>query len=311
MKPLREVYGESLLEFGKANKNVVVLDADLATSTRTVLFANECPDRFFDVGIAEANMASMAAGFAACNLVPFINTFATFAVSMCAMPIKCLVAYAKLNVKIMGGNNGLTGGYDGATHHCFDDINVMRAIPDMLVVSPSDPVMTRWMVKAFAQSHKGPAYASISRCGLGNIYAEDEQFEFGKAKCAKQGTDITIIAYGLSVARALKAAEILEQNNINARVIDMFTIKPIDEECVVKAAKETGAIVTVEEHSVVGGVGTAVAETLLSNNISVPFYKIGIKDCYTQSASYEQLVKIHSIDVEDIVDAAKSTLSKK
>ena len=189
MKALREAYGESLRKYGQANEKVVVLDADLATSTKTIMFAEACPDRFFDVGIAEANMVSMAAGFASSGFIPFINTFATFVASICAVGAKSLIAYSDLNVRLMGGNNGLTGGYDGATHHSFDDINVMRGIPNMLVVSPSDPVMMDLLIRTLIDDYRGPAYVSISRSGAGSVYTEGESFSLGKAKVVRDGAD--------------------------------------------------------------------------------------------------------------------------
>ncbi|RGX55208.1 MULTISPECIES: transketolase family protein [Anaerotruncus] len=308
---LRDVYGESLRKYGKANEKVVVLDADLATSTKSVLFAQECPDRFFDVGIAEANMVSMAAGFASSGYIPFINTFATFVASICALSAKSLIAYSGLNVRLIGGNNGLTGGYDGATHHSFDDINVMRGIPGMLVMSPSDPVMVDWMVRTLIEDYNGPAYVSLSRSGYDPLYQPGESFTIGKAKQLRDGADLSIFAYGLSVYRAKKAAEELAAEGISARVYDMFTIKPLDCEAVLAAARETGAIVTAEEHSILGGLGTAVAETLAKNRVCVPLETVGIRDCFTESGAYEDLVREFKIDVDSIKQAARDAVSEK
>ena len=308
---LRDVYGESLVKYGVPDEKVVVLDADLATSTKSVLFGNACPERFFDVGIAEADMVSMAAGFAASGFTPFINTFATFVASICAVSAKSLIAYSGLNVKLMGGNNGLTGGYDGSTHHGIDDINVMRGIPNMLVMSPSTPVMMDWMVKTLVQEHKGPAYVSVSRQGAGEVYEEGTSFTIGQAKTVREGTDATIIAYGLCVPRALQAAEKLAQEGINVRLVDMFTIKPIDRAAVISAAKETGAIITAEEHSVIGGVGTAVAEVLTEEGIAVPFKRVGIQDTFTQSGSYAQLVELYGVGADGIAQAVRETVARK
>ena len=308
---LRDAYGDSLVKYGVPNKKVIVLDADLATSTKSVKFGNAAPDRFFDVGIAEANMAAMAAGFAASGFIPFTNTFATFTASICALSAKSLIAYSHLNVRLMGGNNGLTGGYDGATHHSFDDINVMTGIPNMLVMSPSTPVQVDWMIRNLIDEYKGPAYVSVSRQGAGEVYKKDEAFEIGKAKQVKDGKDVTIIAYGLSVPRSLQAAEELEKEGINVRVLDMFTIKPLDHEAVIKAAKETGAIVTVEEHSTIGGVGSAVADVLAEEGIAVPFGKVGIRDTFTQSGSYAQLVEAYRIGVPDIEESVRAAVSSK
>lgn len=311
MKALREAYGECLRKYGQANEKVVVLDADLATSTKSVMFAQACPDRFFDVGIAEANMVSMAAGFAASGFIPFINTFATFVASICAVSAKSLIAYSDLNVRLMGGNNGLTGGYDGATHHSIDDINVMRGIPNMLVVSPSDPVMVDWLVRTLIDDYKGPAYVSISRSGAGDVYAQGESFTLGRAKEVRDGKDATVFAYGLSVARAAKAAEALEAEGISVRVCDMFTIKPLDRQAVVDAARRTGAIVTVEEHSIIGGLGSAVAEVLAEEGIAVPFTRVGIRDCFTESGSYDQLVEHFGIGASAIEEAVRAVVKKK
>ncbi len=308
---LRDAYGASLRKYGAENERVVVLDADLATSTKSVLFAKACPERFFDVGIAEANMVSMAAGFAASGFIPFINTFATFVASICAVSAKSLIAYSGLNVRLMGGNNGLTGGYDGATHHCFDDINVMRGIPNMLVMSPSDPVMVDWMVKELIEGYEGPAYVSISRSGEGAVYGSADGFEIGRANLVKEGKDAAIFAYGLSVPRALEAARILEEKGVSARVYDMFTIKPLDRAAVRRAARECGAVITVEEHSIIGGLGSAVAEVLAEEGLSVPFERIGIRDCFTESGSYRELVAKFGIDVPDIAAVAASAAGRK
>ncbi|NLI22876.1 MAG: hypothetical protein GX418_15185 [Clostridiales bacterium] len=308
---LRDVYGESLRRYGLANDRVVVLDADLATSTKSVLFGKACPDRFFDVGIAEANMVSMAAGFAACGYIPFVNTFATFIASIGAVSAKCLIGYSHLNVRLMGGNNGLTGGYDGATHHCLDDINVMRGIPGMLVTSPCDPVQMDWLVQTLIDDYRGPAYVSISRMGAGPVYKAGERFTLGKAKRVCAGADATVFACGLSVPRALEAVDRLRQEGLSIALWDMFTLKPLDEEAVRDAARETGAIVAVEEHSVLGGLGTAVAEVLAESGLAVPFRRVGIRDRYTESGSYPQLVEAFGLGVDAIADAVRQTVARK
>lgn len=308
---LRDAYGEALRKYGVANNKVVVLDADLATSTKSIQFGQECPERFFDVGIAEANMVAMAAGFASSGYIPFINTFATFAASICALSAKSLIAYSGLNVRLMGGNNGLTGGYDGSTHHAIDDINVMRGIPNMLVMSPSDAVMTDWMVRTLIEEYKGPAYVSVSRSNWGSLYTQADTFTIGKAKEVCGGDDISIFAYGLSVCRAQLAAEQLVKNGVSARVYDMFTIKPLDRDTVIRAAGETGAIVTVEEHSTVGGLGTAVAEVLAEEGIAIPFAKVGVKDCFTESGAYQQLVEAFGIGLDAIAEAVTACMARK
>ena len=308
---LRDVYGESLRKYGRLNERVVVLDADLATSTKSVLFGKACPDRFFDVGIAEANMVSMAAGFAASGYIPFVNTFATFIASLGTVSAKCLIGYSHLNVRLMGGNNGLTGGYDGATHHCFDDLNVMRGIPGMLVTAPCDPVQVDWLVQTLIDDYQGPAYVSISRMGARAVYGAGERFTLGKAKQIKAGVDAAVFACGLSVSRALEAIACLEQEGLSIALWDMFTLKPLDEEAVRAAARETGAIVTVEEHSVLGGLGTSVAEVLAESELAVPFRRVGIRDRYTESGSYPQLVEAFGLGVDAIADAVRQAVTRK
>lgn len=307
-KALRDVYGESLLKYARENEKIVALDADLANCSKTCMMAAEIPERMFDVGIAENHMIAMGAGFASCGFVPFVNTFATLAASMCALSAKALIGYSRLNVRIMGANNGLSGGYDGATHHALDDMSVMRGIPGMLVMSPSDAVMTDWMVRTLAEDYQGPAYVGVPRNGYENLYQEEEQFELGKAKQIAKGKDAAIFAYGLSVYRAKKAAEQLAAEGIWVSVYDMFTLKPFDREAVLRAAKETGAIVTVEEHSILGGLGTAVLETLAEEGIPASVRRLGIQDCYTQSGTYEELVAEFGIGISSIVDAVKELI---
>ncbi len=307
-KALRDVYGESLLKYAKENKKVVALDADLANCSKTCMMGKELPERMFDVGIAENHMIAMGAGFASCGMIPFVNTFATLAASMCALSAKALIGYSGLNVRIMGANNGLSGGYDGATHHALDDMSVMRGIPGMLVMSPSDGVMTDWMVRTPAGDYEGPAYVGIPRNGYENLYEEGEDFEIGKAKQLTDGKDAAVFAYGLSVFRAKKAAEQLAAEGIHISVYDMFTLKPFDREAVLRAARETGAIVTVEEHSIVGGLGTAVLETLAEGGEQVSVRRLGIQDCYTHSGAYEDLVTEFGIGIASIADAVKELL---
>lgn len=307
-KALRDVYGESLCRCAKENKKIVALDADLANCSKTCVMGAEIPERMFDVGIAENHMIAMGAGFASCGFVPFVNTFATLAASMCALSAKALIGYSGLNVRIMGANNGLSGGYDGATHHALDDMSVMRGIPGMLVMSPSDAVMTDWMVQMLAESYQGPAYVGVPRNGYENLYQEGEKFEIGKAKQIADGKDASIFAYGLSVYRAKKAAEQLALEGIRVRVYDMFTLKPFDREAVLRAARETKAIVTVEEHSIVGGLGTAVLETLAEEGVQTFVRRLGIQDCYTQSGAYEELVAQFGIGIPSIVDAVKKLI---
>jgi len=308
---LRDIYGKCIARIAEKNDKVVILDADLSNCSKTCYANDAVPERMFNVGIAEANMITMGAGFASCGFVPFVNTFATLAASMCSLSMKALISYSDLNVKLVGVNNGLCGGYDGSTHHALDDISMMRAIPNLLIACPSDAVMTEWMVDELANRHSGPAYVSMSRNGYAPIYSPDEEFEFGKAKCVKDGTDVSIFACGLAVTRALTAANKLEAEGITARVYDMFTIKPLDEEAVMAAAKETGAIVTVDEHSVIGGLGSAVVETVALAGAAIPIEKVGIKDCFTESGKYEDLIKKYGIGADDIIHAVYRVMERK
>lgn len=309
-RALRDVYGECLAEYARQNNKVIALDADLANCSKTCIMAETVPERVFDVGIAENHMAAMGAGFASCGFIPFVNTFAALAASMCSLTAKALIGYSGLNVRIMGANNGLSGGYDGATHHSFDDINVMRGIPGMLVMTPSDAVMMKWMVKTLIEDYKGPAYVGIPRNGYETLYQPDETFEIGKARQITEGKDAAVLACGLSVYRAVKAAELLETEGIHVRIYDMFTIKPLDRGAVIAAARETGAIVTVEEHSVIGGLGTAVLEVLAEEGIKTSVKRLGIQDCYTESGSYEDLVDEFGIGIRSIADAVKEIMEK-
>lgn len=308
---LRDIYGECLARYAAENKKIVALDADLANSSKSGMIQKTAPERLFDVGIAEANMIAMGAGFASSGFIPFVNTFATLAASMCALCAKAVISYSDLNVRIMGSNNGVGGGCDGATHHAIDDINVMRGIPGMTVLTPSDGVQLEWMVKTLVYDFKGPVYVSIPRQGYENLYEAGENFAIGKAKQLTSGTDAAVIANGLSVYRAKQAAEALEKEGIHVSLYDMFTVKPLDREAVIRAAKETGAVVTVEEHSVVGGLGTAVLETLAEAQLAVPVRRLGIQNCFTESGTYEELVKIYGMDAAAIVDAVHEVIGKK
>lgn len=303
-KDFRDVYGEAIAKAVQKNEKVVVLDADLSSSSRTSKAKDLVPERFFNVGIAEANMVAMGAGFATSGFVPFVNTFATLASSMCLLSAKALIGYSKLNVRIVGSNNGLGGGYDGSTHHCLDDIGNMRAIPGMLVLIPSDPFMIDWAVDTLSNDYEGPAYLSIARNGADPIYDESTEFIIGKAKKPRQGTDVAIIADGLCVSRAIAAADRLADDGISCSVYDMFTVKPLDKDAVLEAAGHR-AILTVEEHSVIGGLGTAVSECIAENGISIPFNKLGIQDCYTESGKYADLIHEFGVDAESIYQTVK------
>ncbi|MDF2533616.1 MAG: transketolase, partial [Clostridia bacterium] len=289
LKAIRDAFGEALQKLGEVNENVVVLDADVASSSKSILFGKAFPDRFFNVGISEANMAGMSAGMSLKGKIPFINTFAAFMILRAGDPIRSLIAYQKLNVKICGTYAGLSDSYDGASHHAIADIAFMRAIPNMTVISVSDAVETELATKAAAEFN-GPIYLRLSRAAVPTIYDENYKFEIGRGVQLTEGKDVTIIATGYMVHKALEAAESLKSKGIQARVVNIHTIKPIDSELLIQCAKETGAIVTVEEHNVYGGLGSAVAE-VLSGNYPVPIETVGVQDTFTESGDYEQLLE--------------------
>ena len=298
----REAYGQALAEIGEEIKNIVVLDADLSGSTKTAVFAKKYPERFFNMGIAEQNLMSTAAGFATCGKIPFASTFAIFATGRAFEQVRNSICYPKLNVKIAATHAGLTVGEDGATHQAIEDLAIMRALPNMTVINPADGVEARKAVRA-AALYKGPVYLRFGRLAVETIFDEDYEFEIGKGKVLKEGTDVAIIATGIMVGEALKAAEILEKDGKKAMVVNIHTLKPIDEEIILKAA-ECGAIVTAEEHTVIGGLGSAVAEVLAEKK-PTPMRRIGIKDQFGQSGKPGELLKLYNLTAEDIVKAAK------
>ncbi|SCY48774.1 transketolase family protein [Alkaliphilus peptidifermentans] len=299
----RDAYGDALIELGKENPNVVVLDADLSKSTKTHGFSKEFPDRFFNVGIAEQNLIGMAAGLATAGKIPFASTFAMFATGRAFEIIRNSVAYPKLNVKICATHSGLTVGEDGASHQSLEDIACMRAIPNMTVIVPADGIEAKKAIFAVAEKN-GPVYVRLGRPNVPVINDEDYQFEIGKGVTLKDGNDITIIATGIMVSKALEASEALAQEGINARVINIHTIKPIDEELIIKAAKETGKIVTVEEHNIIGGLGSAVAE-VISENCPVPLKRIGTADTFGESGKPDELLEKYGLTAEAIAKAVK------
>lgn len=299
----RQSYGEALVELGKVNEDVVVLDADLSSATKTNLFAKEFEDRFFDMGIAEQDMLSTAAGFATCNKIPYVSSFAVFAAGRAYDQIRCSVCYPNLNVKICATHAGVTVGEDGATHQMLEDISMMRTLPNMMVISTSDDVQTRWAVKEIAKV-KGPVYLRLSRLATPVIYDENQKFEIGKAVQIGDGTDATIIATGDVVCVAIKAKEQLERQGVFVRVVDMHTIKPIDKEMIVKCAKETKRIITIEDHNIIGGLGSAICE-VLSDEYPCKVTRMGIKDCFGKSGKAEDLMKYFGITAEDIIKELK------
>jgi len=295
----RQSYGEALKELGKDNENIVVLDADLSTATKTNIFAKEFPDRFLNFGIAEQDMIATAAGLAASNKIPYASTFAVFAAGRAYDQIRNSICYPNLNVKICATHSGVTVGEDGATHQMLEDIAMMRTLPNMKVISVSDDVQTKWAACEISKID-GPVYLRLSRMATPIIYDENQKFEIGKAIQIGDGQDASIIATGDVVCEALKAKEILEEKGINVRVIDMHTIKPIDEEMIIKCAKETKKIITIEDHSIIGGLGSAVCE-VLSEKYPCKVIRMGIKDTFGKSGKAEELMKYFEITAEDIV----------
>ena len=296
----RDSYGNALVELGKEHENLVVLDADLAAATKTGVFKKVFPERHIDGGIAECNMMGVAAGLATTGKVPFASSFAMFAAGRAFEQIRNSIGYPKLNVKIGATHAGISVGEDGATHQCNEDIALMRTIPGMVVINPSDDVEARAAVKA-AYEHEGPVYLRFGRLAVPVINdREDYKFELGKGVVLREGKDITLIATGLPVAETLEAAEKLAADGIDAKVINIHTIKPLDEELIVEAAKETGKVVTIEEHSVIGGLGSAVSEVIAENGISVPVKRIGVKEKFGQVGTAEFLQEEFGLTAKQI-----------
>lgn len=299
----RESFGKALVELGKENENVVVLTADLAGATKTSLFEKEFPDRFINVGIAEQNMIGISAGLATTGKIPFASTFAMFAAGRAYDQIRNSVAYPKLNVKICGTHAGVTVGEDGATHQMLEDLSLMRSIPNMTVLCTSDDVQTRWAIKEMAKID-GPVYIRLARVATPVIYNENQKFEIGKMVQIGDGTDATVFATGVEVAEALKTKEELEKENINIRVVDVHTIKPIDREMIIKCARETKKLITIEDHSIIGGLGTAVCE-VLSEECPTKVVRMGMQDRFGKSGKAEQLLKYFKLDSEAIIEKVK------
>ena len=296
----RESYGNALVELGKKNKDVVVLDADLAGATKTDMFAKEFKDRFFDMGIAEQNMISTAAGMATCGKIPYASTFAVFAAGRAYDQIRNSVCYPNLNVKICATHAGVTVGEDGATHQMIEDISLMRTLPNMTVISTSDDIETKWAVKEISKIN-GPVYLRLSRLATPVIYDENQKFEIGKAIQIGDGTDGTIFATGVTVSEALKAQESLKEKGVNVRVIDIHTIKPIDKEMIIKCAKETKKIVSIEDHNIIGGLGSAISE-VLTEEYPAKLVRLGINDTFGKSGEAEELMKYFGITADDIIN---------
>lgn len=306
-KSTRQAYGEALVELGKINENVVVLDADLTKSTKTNLFQKEFPNRHINVGIAEADLMAMAGGMSTCGKIPFASTFAMFAAGRAFDQVRNTIAYPRLNVKIAPTHAGISVGEDGGSHQSVEDIALMRAIPGMVVLSPADATETKKMVFAAAK-YEGPVYLRMGRLDTEVLFDENSyQFEIGKINTVKEGNDLTIAATGILVEEALKAQEILSKEGISARVLNVGTIKPLDEETIIKAAKETKFIITAEEHSVVGGLGSAISECLSETHPTI-VKKLGVYDKFGQSGTGNELLKKYDLTAEKIVEIAKANL---
>ena len=302
----RQAYGDALVALGRENQQIIVMDADLSKSTMTAGFKKEFPERFFNAGIAEANMMGMAAGLALSGKTVFASTFAMFAAGRAYEIIRNSIAYPKANVKICATHAGITVGEDGASHQCIEDLALMRVIPGMTVVHPADAVSAKKLLGKI-EAEDGPAYVRLGRLNIPVLYDEAADIQLGKGNCVKDGSDATVIACGLMVNEALIAAEELEKEGISLRVIDMHTIKPIDEEIIVKAASETKAIITAEEHSVIGGLGAAVAEVVVKK-CPVKMAMVGIQDRFGQSGKPQALMEEYHITAADIAKAVKETL---
>lgn len=300
MKATRQSYGEALALLGKENKNIVVLDADLATATKTIGFAKEFPERFFDIGIAEADMIGTAAGMATCGKIPYASTFAVFAAGRTYDQIRSSVCYPNLNVKICATHAGVTVGEDGATHQMLEDINLMRALPNMHVFCPSDDVQTKWLIKEISKI-QGPCYVRLCRLATPEIYDENQKFEIGKMVQIGDGTDATIFSTGVTVSEAITAQKELKEKGINVRVIDVHTIKPLDEEMIIKCAKETKRLISVEDHSIIGGIGSAISE-VLTDKFPTKLERMGINDTFGKSGNAKELLKYFEIDSQAIID---------
>lgn len=306
----REAYGKALVKLSNINENVVVLDADLSKSTKTADFKAVAPERFINMGIAEANMMGVAAGLSTCGKVPYVSTFAMFAAGRAFEQIRNSICYPNLNVKVCATHAGLTVGEDGATHQSVEDISLMRSIPNMTVINPADAVETEAAILAIAD-YKGPCYVRLGRLAVNTINDEKNyKFEIGKGVTLEDGNNVTIVATGMMVDLALQAKNDLSKEGISARVINIHTIKPIDKELLVKAAKETGAIVTAEEHSVIGGLGSAVSE-VITEEVPVPVLKVGIKDTFGESGKPGELLEKYGLTTQAIVEHSKKAISLK
>lgn len=300
----RQSYGEALAKLGEVNNDIVVFDADLAGATKTSIFKSKFPDRFFDMGIAEQNMVSTAAGMSTFGKTPYVSTFAMFAAGRAYDQIRNSVCYPKLNVKICATHSGITVGEDGATHQMLEDLSMMRTLPNMTVLCTSDDSQTRWAVEEISKIN-GPVYLRLCRLDTPVIYENNEKFEIGKAVQIGDGEDATVFATGVVVSEAIKAKEELEKQGINIRVVDVHTIKPIDEEMIIKCAKETKKLISIEDHSIIGGLGSAISEVLTSN-YPTKLIRMGIKDTFGKSGKATELLKYFGLTKDSIINEIKN-----
>lgn len=305
----RDAYGKALLILGAENPNVVVLDADLSKSTKTADFGKKFPERFFNMGIAEANLIGTAAGLAAAGKIPFASTFAIFAVGRAFEQIRNSIAYPKLNVKIAATHAGISVGEDGGSHQAIEDVAIMRAVPNMVVLVPADGEETRQVILAAAK-YDGPVYIRMGRLAVPLLFGEDYNFEIGKANVLKEGTDVAIMANGLMVSMALEAAEELAGKGISVSVVNVASVKPLDEETIVRVAKQTKAVVTAEEHNIIGGLGSAIAE-VLGEKLPTPMVRVGLKDTFGESGRPQELLEKYGLTKTDLIKAVHEVLAKK
>ena len=306
----RDAYGQTLVELGNEREDIVVMDADLAAATKTGMFKKAHPDRFFNAGIAEGNMMSIAAGLAAAGKTVFASSFAMFAAGRAFEQIRNSIAYPHLNVKIAATHAGVSVGEDGATHQCCEDIGIMRTIPGMVIINPADAPEAKAAVRA-AADYNGPVYLRLGRLAVPVFNEENVDFEIGKGKVMREGTDVTVIATGLEVNEAMIAAETLQAEGISVRVVNMATIKPIDKDIILQAAAETGAIVTAEEHNIIGGLGSAVAEVLVESGKPVPMLRVGVEDAFGRSGPALELLDLYGLTAPHIAEKVKAVLALK
>ena len=309
-RSIRDFYGEALAELGNRNEKVVVLDADVSSSTKSITFAKAHPERFFNMGISEANMVATAAGIASTGKTVFINAFSVFLTSLCYLSTRDQICYGNLDVKLVGANCGISSALDGSSHHSLEDISLMRGLAGMHVIVPCDPKSVAWAVNCAAET-PGPVFIRLSRECYPDIYDDCSHLQLGKGITLREGSDATIFACGIMVHQALAAADALAKEGISARVVDMYSIKPLDKELVLKCARETGAVITAEEHSIYGGLGSAVAEVLAHEGAGVPVEFIGVQDVLTETGDYALLQEKYGVDAKAIVKAVKRAMDRK